>query len=136
MMLDAMISKRYELKSPDDGSVLTFEIRDRLKEEISFDVSVKTPWFTGTTRSSTYTVPSPAELFHEMAAEWMGWNEEKSWSDLEGNVEIAATSDRTGHISLQVILNGQNGESQLRTCLKFEAGQLEKFAKEIALLFE
>ena len=81
-------------------------------------------------------VPSPAELFREIAAEWAGWVGEKSWSDLESSVEIVATSDRTGHISLRVTLNGQDGDTQPRTCLKFEAGQLENFAKEVTVLVE
>jgi hypothetical protein len=131
-----MNPQRYELKSPHDGSVLSFAIRERLKEETSFDVSVQTPCFSGIASSSTFMVLPLADLFSEMAAEWMGWAEEKTWSDLESNVKIAATSDKTGHISLRVTLNGQDGDTQLRTCLKFEAGQLENFAKEVALLFE
>ena len=130
-----MNPQRYELKSPDAGSVLAFTIRERLKEEISFDVSVQTPWFSGVAASSTFMVLPLPDLFHDMAAEWMGWAGEKTWSDLETNVEIAATSDKTGHISLRVTLNGQDGDTQLRTCLKFEAGQLENFAKEVARLF-
>jgi len=76
------------------------------------------------------------ELFRDMAAEWMGWAGEKTWSDLENSVEIVATSDKTGHISLRITLNGQDGDTQLRTCLKFEAGQLESFAEEVARLFK
>lgn len=76
------------------------------------------------------------DLFRDMAAEWMGWPGEKSWSDLEGTVDFAATSDKTGHISLFVTLNGQDGHTQLRTCLMFEAGQLQTFARDVAVLFE
>jgi hypothetical protein len=90
-----MNPQRYELKSPDDGSVLAFAIRERLKEEISFDVSVQTPWFSGIASSSTFMALPLADLFREMAAEWMGWAEEKTWSDLESNVKIVATSDKT-----------------------------------------
>jgi primase-polymerase (primpol)-like protein len=76
------------------------------------------------------------DLFRDMAAEWMGWAGQKTWSDLENSVEIVATSDKTGHISLRITLNGQDGDTQLRTCLKFEAGQLENFAEEVARLFK
>ena len=129
-----MNDARYELRSPNNGSLLIFEIRDRNKEEVAFDVSVRTPWFSGLAHSSTFMVLSPADFFREMAAEWLGWAGEKTWSDLEQSVEIAATTDRTGHVSLSVTLNGQ--DAQLRACLVFEAGQLENFAKEIALLFD
>lgn len=131
-----MNPQRYELKSPHDGSVLAFAIRERLKEETTFDVSVQTPWFSGIASSSTFMVLPLADLFRDMAAQWMGWAGEKTWSDLESNVAFAATSDRTGHISLRVTLNGQDGDTQLRTCLMFEAGQLEDFAKDVATLFE
>jgi hypothetical protein len=78
MVPNTMTPKRYELKSPNDGSVLAFEIRERLQEETTFDVSVKTPWFSGIADCSTFLVLSPADLFREMATEWMGWTEEKS----------------------------------------------------------
>lgn len=127
--------QRYELKSPIDGSILAFDIRARRDQETSFDVAVKTPWFYGTAASSTYMVPPLANLFHDMAAEWTGWIGEKSWTDLENNVEIRASADKTGHISLSITLTGHDGYTQLRTCLQFEAGQLERFAEEVALLF-
>lgn len=80
-------------------------------------------------------VPSPTDLFREMAAAWTGWTDEKTWSDLEQNVVMAATSDRTGHVSLHMTLNGQDGDSHLRVRLEFEAGQLASIASEVASLF-
>jgi hypothetical protein len=130
-----MNPQRYELKSPNDSSFLAFAIRERLEEETTFDVFLQTPQFSGVASSSTFMVQPLEDLFRDMAAQWMGWAGKKTWRDLESSVEIAATSDKTGHISLHITLNGQDGDTQLRTCLKFEAGQLEIFAKEVALLF-
>jgi hypothetical protein len=124
------------LKSPRDGSLLTFEIRARRKDEIEFDLAVKTPRFAGVVSASTFMVQSPADLFREMADEWTGWKEEKTWSDLERSVTIVATSDHTGHFSLHIVLDGQDGDSHLRVRLEFEAGQLQSIASEVAGLFQ
>jgi hypothetical protein len=124
------------LKSSREGSLLTFEVLARHKNEIEFDLAVKTPRFAGVVSSSTYAVRSPADLFLEMADEWAGWKGEKRWNDLEGNVTIVATSDRTGHVSLHIVLCGQHRDSQLRVRLEFEAGQLQSMANEVASLFQ
>jgi len=55
---------------------------------------------------------------------------EKSWSDLEG-MDFAATSDKTGHISLFVTLNGQDGHTQLRPCLMFEADSCKRLRRTL-----
>lgn len=124
-----------EFKSPDDGSLLTFDVISHDKEETVFNVTVKTPWFSGTAPSSTFLVKSPADLFREMATEWTGWKQKKTWSDLEARVSFEATSDATGHISLWIILNGQDYDSHLRVCVRYEAGQLEAMANELTRLF-
>lgn len=127
---------RLELKSPEYGSLLIFEVTSHFEEEIVFNVGVKTPWFSGTAPSSTFMVTSPVDFFREMAAEWAGWKQKKSWSDLENRVTFEATTDSTGHISLAVVLNAQDYDSHLRVILMFEAGQLEAMSNELALIFE
>jgi hypothetical protein len=124
-----------EFKSPRDGSTLTFVVRARHKGEVEFDLRVQTPRFSGTASASTYMMPSPAKLFDEMADEWTGWNGQKTWSDLEQSVSIAATSDRIGHVSLRITLDGPDGESRLQVCLEFEAGQLQSMASAMVGLF-
>lgn len=124
-----------EFKSPDDGSLLTFDVISNQKEEILFNVTVKTPWFSGQAPSSTFMVLTPADLFEEMAAEWTGWKMKKTWSDLEQRVLFEATSDDTGHVCLTLVIQGQDYDSQLRVRLMFEAGQLESMANELSRLF-
>jgi hypothetical protein len=123
-----------ELKSSEDGAVVSFLVTSRSKDEIGFDVAVKTPWFSGKATASTYFSGSPAKLFREMANEWKGWKEPKTWSDLEGRVMFSATSDPTGHVRLNVKLRGPDYDSALEVIVAYEAGQLDRMADEIAQL--
>jgi len=116
-------------------SDLTRALRALLLILHELDVSVTTPWFSGTTTSSTYGQAAGKPVSRD-GRRMDSWSGEKSWSDLGSTVNFAATSDRTGHISLFAMLNGQDGHTQLRTCLMFEAGQLQTFATDVAALFE
>lgn len=118
-------------KSPRDGSVLELTVLERRDGEIEFEVSVRTPWFSGRAPASTFMNGSPAALFDEMARSWTGWNGEKSWKDLEDRVILRASSDRTGHISLRVELVGQDYDSRLVAVIEFEAGQLEAMVASV-----
>jgi hypothetical protein len=126
---------RLEFKSPADGSLLVFEVTERQPGETMFDVEVRTPRFSGRVPASTYVHGAPAVLFREMANDWAGWTGEKSWTDLESNVELTATTDRLGHVSLRIRLTGDGGEPQLSACLNFDAGQLALMADDIEQLF-
>jgi len=124
-----------EFKSSHDGSLLTFRVTGRTAEEITFDVAVKTPWFSGSTESSTYLVTPLTSLFQEMADEWHGWKVGKKWSDLEGRVQFEVTTDSTGHVCMKITLNGPDYDSWLHVKLMFEAGQLEVMARDLKYLF-
>jgi Family of unknown function (DUF6228) len=125
---------RLDFKSPDDGSVLTFEAISRDTVEVVFNVAVKTPWFSGSAPASTFVNGSPSALFRAMAVDWKGWKQSKTWSDIEHRVMFEASSDSTGHISLATTLKGQDYDSHLRVIVKFEAGQLEEMAHEVEAL--
>lgn len=123
-------------KSPEDGSLLTFEVTYRDKDEIAFNVSVKTTCFSGTAASSTFMVLPPDDVFQRMADSWQGWKDPITWSDLESRVSFEATCDSTGHVKIAVKLNDLNFESHLCAVLRFEAGQLEKMANELSSIFK
>jgi len=124
-----------ELKSPHDGSLLTFTVTNKFEEGIDFDVQVKTPFFSGIAPSSTYmTMPLDA-WFRKLAEDWKGWKDEKKWGDLESRVLLSATADSTGHIMMKVTLTGQDYDSELKVNIMFEAGQLEGMAHDVAHLF-
>lgn len=120
-----------ELKSSQDGAALSFSLTGRSKEEISFDVSLRTPWFSGKAPASTYMVGSPSKLFREMANEWKGWADPKTWADLEDRVKFSAVSDSIGHVKLAVELAGPDYEFRLKAIVVYEAGQLERMANDI-----
>lgn len=123
-----------EFKSPRDGSVLRFQIVKRYEEEVEFEVSVQTPWFTGRAPSSTFMNGSPSAMFRSMAEEWRGWTGSKTWKDLEDRVSLSGATDSTGHVSITVDLAGQDYETKLRAVLEYEAGQLEEMASAVAEL--
>jgi hypothetical protein len=126
---------RLELKSPHDGSLLTFTVTNKFEGGIDFDVQVKTPFFSGIAPSSTFMAIPLEEWFRNMADDWKGWKDEKKWGDLESRVLLSTTTDSTGHIKMKVTLTGQDYDSELRVNLMFEAGQLEGMAHDVALLF-
>ena len=123
-----------ELKSPRDGSVLRFQLVKRYEEEVEFEVSVQTPWFTGRAPSSTFMNGPPSAMFRAMANEWQGWKGSKSWKDLEDRVSLSGVTDSTGHVSITVDLVGQDYETRLRVVIEYEAGQLEEMASTVARL--
>ena len=48
----------------------------------------------------------PTQLFNEMATHWKGWKDRKFWGALDGELEIEATTDATGHVTLKVTIPG------------------------------
>ena len=120
-----------ELQSSQDGAVLSFSVTGRSKLETSFEVSVRTPWFSGKASASTYVAGSPSNLFRSMATEWKGWKKPKTWADLEDRVKFSATSDFTGHVKLAVELAGPDYDSRLKAIVVFEAGQLARMATDM-----
>ena len=121
-----------EFKSPENGATLSFSVAEVFNETIDFYVEVKHPFGYARVRSSTHHSGSPAELFKSMASEWKGWKGEKVWSDLESSVVLTAKSDSMGHTKLEVKLTDY--ESNFKTVLIFEAGQLDRIANDLATL--
>ena len=80
---------------------------------------------------------SPAEFFVQVANEWTGWKGTKEWGAIEGEYNLIATCDSTGHITLDVELNrnsfspGWSGTLSLM----IEAGQLEQLARDAKVFF-
>jgi hypothetical protein len=123
-----------ELKSPNDGSLLSFTVIQESAYEIEFWVEVQNQNFNGRARTSTYHSGSPGLLFNEMAQNWRGWKGHKQWQDLESRVTLSAKSDSTGHIFLTVELLNSDHTSQIKVTLQYEAGQLENMAEAVSSL--
>ncbi|MGH7553405.1 MAG: DUF6228 family protein [Longimicrobiales bacterium] len=90
-------------------------------------------------RVCCYTDPTGvARLFEAAASEWRGWSGAKRWESIEGELTLELTSDRAGHITLDVsIVNDLGGPDtwRVKSQLSLEAGQLDGLAKEAARLF-
>ena len=77
-----------------------------------------------------------AGLFHELAKSWRGWSGEKVRESLEGHLRLACTSDRTGHVSIQVSLRSISGDDwRVEATIYVEAGQLDMLSREAAEYF-
>ena len=119
------------IKSSSDGATLTFTVISRSSDDVAFDVQVITPWFSGRAPASTFMNGSPSAFFKDMATSWRGWSGAKTWEDLECRVQLIATSDALGHVSLVVELEGQDYDTRLRAKLLLDAGQLEGAASSV-----
>lgn len=77
-------------------------------------------------------------LFCEMAQNWRGWESPKDWISTEGDFSLSCTSNKLGHIKLELELTGRRTrEPWFTKCsINIEAGQLERIATAIMLLFE
>jgi len=104
-----------------------------------YTVSLQSPDINGTVRveNPPYGQP-PLELFKSMERDWKGWEGEKSWGSLEGEFELSAVSDGTGHITLTTILHFGHypPSSRLETELVIESGQLDYLAKNAGEFFK
>lgn len=81
---------------------------------------------------------SPTELFEKMAIEWQGWKGEKDWGSLEGELDLSATSDSKGHITLVSTIRSGYIPPCSKIVVEFilEAGELEKIKKHAKSFFE
>ncbi len=77
------------------------------------------------------------DLFESIAHDWRGWQGERSWSSIEDEFRIGATTDKAGHVTLSVVLAHCDGMDDWRLSVPVftEAGQLEKIAREVARFF-
>jgi hypothetical protein len=77
------------------------------------------------------------DLFDSIARDWRGWQGLRSWSSIEGEFRIDASTDKAGHVTLSVVLAPCDGLDDWRLSVPIftEAGQLEKIAREVACFF-
>jgi Family of unknown function (DUF6228) len=50
----------------------------------------------------------PTVLFDDIAKQWSGWKGVKTWDAMEGELRRSATSDSTGHITIQFEVPGNS----------------------------
>lgn len=76
---------------------------------------------------------SPVDFFESLASNWQGWSGTKEWASLEGEYQLSAKTDSTGHITLSVRVWSGTWEPfwSSEVVIVIEAGQLEKIASNI-----
>jgi len=92
------------IKSAQDGSVL--ELLGTSRSD-TFRAHLRGGGFDGTVE--VYELGPPKHLaafFRDLALHWRGWQGEKRWASLEGQLSLSAKSDSTGHTQLDVRLRG------------------------------
>jgi Family of unknown function (DUF6228) len=79
----------------------------------------------------------PSQLFDELASHWKGWSGAKDWHAAEGELQIRATSDSTGHITLSFVIpmSGSFRPWSAEVRLLVEAGETEALANESHAFF-
>jgi hypothetical protein len=79
----------------------------------------------------------PTQLLQALVPVWRGWEGKKSWLSMDGELEIDATSDRTGHITLVVRIPGYATASpwSAEANVVVEAGQIEAVAHAAEAFF-
>ncbi|MEO5959003.1 MAG: DUF6228 family protein [Opitutaceae bacterium] len=124
------------IRSARDGTELNFSTEDFPASE-KLDVSLVGPGCSARLATSTYYSGSPALLFRKMAANWRGWEGELSWSTLEGEFKMTATSDRLGHIDLLVVMKSDSypRDWELKARLHLEAGTLDQVYRDLSAVF-
>jgi hypothetical protein len=74
-----------------------------------------------------------AGLFESIAQDWKGWNGERQWAAIEGDLRITATCDKLGHIRLDVVIRNNDLEDdwQLDVPIYLDAGGLDVIASNM-----
>ena len=129
----------FEIKSHKEyGIVFSERAYDKKGWLTDYLVSLYSPNMSGAIRVDNAPYgQSPLKLFESIEKEWKGWQGEKSWGSLEGEFNISAISDKTGHITLKArIASGHYVPSaRLETELIVEAGQVEGILKKAKAFF-
>jgi len=70
-------------------------------------------------------------FFDDLAAHWRGWVGAKEVASIEDHLQLSATTDSTGHITLQCRLRSAPAEVPwlVTVSLHLEAGQLSRLAE-------
>ncbi len=72
------------------------------------------------------------KFFEELAENWKGWNGEKKWASLEGELSLVCTSDNLGHIEIEVTIYDV---WSVQHVIYVDAGQLENIALDVKKFF-
>lgn len=123
-----------EVKSCDGRSSLGMRITSRASDETLFIATLTDPPFHGEVGASTYVVGPISDFFHELAEAWTGWEGTKSWTSIDGELNVSAAITKLGHVALTIEL--ASFTSSMSTRLALEAGSLGRIARDVSQVFE
>jgi hypothetical protein len=129
------------IRSVHDGTTLRFSNPEHHTEEgvsyVTFIVSIAGPRIQATATVDGYESLTLAEYFDNLAADWKGWEGQKTWSNLEDELTVTATSDKLGHIHLRFTLCSGHHDFAWTVSgrLEIESGQLGNLAREFAKFY-
>ena len=98
-----------------------------------FSVELGDPDSRARLRVYAYAPEHLAIFFSTLAKDWQGWAGEKTWESIEGEMVLRATTDRLGHITLNVRLTAPPSPPAWRFegNVLIEAGMLEGLAARV-----
>lgn len=130
----------FEIAGVEDYRIVFFEREFDKKEWLThYKVTIQAPDMNGTVRVENPPAGrSPLHLFQSIQKEWRGWKGEKGWGALEGEFDLSASSDKTGHITLKArLFSGYSPpSSKLEIELIVESGQTDSIAKKAQEFFQ
>lgn len=124
-----------DIKSCDSRTTLSFAVHSRNADEIRFFARISDAPFTGEVLASTYHNGPPTEFFDDMAKNWTGWEGQKGWEAIDGELSLTATTTSLGNVTLVVRMSADSGDYTASAILKFEAGSLDCIADDVRDLF-
>src|SRR3981081_2746630 len=105
----------FIIKSSLDDCSLKFCNRnpeDRSASIDYYDVEIaRCDLFAKATVYAGYTAAHPALWLHELAQNWKGLRDEFIWKSLEGELSLAGSRDRFGHITIRAELRPSFGRN-------------------------
>ena len=105
----------------------------------TYSVTIQTPAFTATKAIHNHPAGSdPSILFQDFAQNPQGWQGEKGWGSMDGELSFSATMDSTGHVFLSVKITSDPDKQSwnVKTTMLIESGQLAQVAKNSKQFFK
>ncbi|MEO0453681.1 MAG: DUF6228 family protein [Verrucomicrobiota bacterium] len=122
------------IKSTRSGRTLTFSNRngDYFDTELAGDSISAKKGIWGYTDTAFL-----IDLFDSFTRDWKGWDGERHWAAIEGDLDLTATSDNLGHIRLDVVLLNNSPEDDLKADAQvyLDAGSLDTLANKVRKFF-
>jgi hypothetical protein len=127
--MDMIQEPEFVMRSVDDGAALRL-VGSAPDWPEYFSATLERPGLNCRVRVYAYEPRGQrfSTIFREMAAvAWKGWEGEKAWESLEGEIRLSFRMDSTGHVNVRVQIRDVY-HWQIDTLLTLESGALASLA--------